>query len=238
MTALRPFLPPDFVSDAARFILGAPGPGPHRDRLLRPAGRRARDGRPAGRRGARRARSAALGLDVGYVTDCFSRRVVEAVVGDAPVIEFPIAGHDESEAVREGSARRAAPVSGHRDRASGPARRRHLPQLPRRGFHGSSTPRPTTCSACAGLGRASAMAATKSAWAPVARRHESVDGACRHDPCVTRTDRLIIASCSNWGAYGLVGGAVAADGPATCCRASSRATNGSDGPSRPARWRA
>jgi hypothetical protein len=97
MTALRRFLPPDFASDAARFILDRPA------RALivtgfyiQRAGAPETDGPPGA--AALGAALASLGYEVKFVTDRFSRQVVGAVADGAPVIEFPVTGHEESEA--------------------------------------------------------------------------------------------------------------------------------------------
>jgi len=201
MVALRPFLPPDYVSDAARFILSRPKKalivtGFY---VLR-AGAAETDGPPGA--AALGAALRALGYQTKFVTDRFSRAVVEAVVDGQPVIEFPTAGHAESEAfARDLIASERPGVIIAIERAG------LLADGTYRNFMGVDF---TDCNAktdylfhnapaSVGIGDGGNEIGMGKLRAAIA----STDG-LPADPCVTPTDRLIVASCSNWGAYGLV----------------------------------
>lgn len=200
MTALRRHLPADYVSDAARLLLSHPGPvlivtG----FFVREAGAAETDGPP----GAAALGSAlqALGREVAYVTDRFSKRVVEAVVGGR-AIEFPVAGHEESKI-------RAAELLAER-------RPSVLVAVERAGLASDGTYRNhagadfSDCNAktdylftqhplSIGIGDGGnevGMGLLRELASPLHR--------LAVEPSVTATTRLVVASCSNWGAYGLV----------------------------------
>lgn len=200
MTALRPYLPSDYVSDAARLLLSRPGPvlivtG----FFVREAGAAETDGPP----GAAALGSAlrALGREVGYVTDRFSQRVVEAVVG-SPAIEFPVAGHEESRV-------RAAELLAERQPSV-------LVAIERAGLASDGTYRNhagadfsefnaktdylfTEHPLSVGIGDGGNEVGMGLLRELVSPPHQLAV-----EPSVTATTRLVVASCSNWGAYGLV----------------------------------
>src|SRR5512136_1824066 len=95
MSVLRPYVPERFVSDAALSVLERRGPA-----LIVTGFYIARAGAPEtdGPPGAVALGTAleALGFEVAYVTDRFSRVAVEALAGSSPIIDFPVAGHLES----------------------------------------------------------------------------------------------------------------------------------------------
>ena len=95
MLALRPHLPADFCRQAARYVFDNPG---HTVIVtgfyVIMAGKPETDG-PPGAIAIGRALQA-LGRQVTYVTDSFTVPVLRQWAGDADVIEFPIAGVEES----------------------------------------------------------------------------------------------------------------------------------------------
>lgn len=201
MSELRRFLPPDFVSEAARFVLS------HRGRvlivtgfLIEHAGAPETDGPPG---------AAALGealgrldYDVVYVTDRFSRGVVEAVVDNGRVVEFPLAGHDESDTFARDLLRDTRPslvVAIERAGLLGDGTYRNVRGVDFTGRNAKTDYLFRHAPASVGIGDGGneiGMGNLREAMAGIA--------GLPADPCVTTTDRLIVASCSNWGAYGLV----------------------------------
>jgi len=201
MAALRQFLAPDFVSDAARLLLDHPG------RVLivtgfyiQRAGAAETDGPPGA--AALGAALGSLGWEVSYVTDRFSTRVVEAVVGDGLVIEFPVADDAASEAFARDLIARQQPsaiVAIERPGLLRDGTYRNFAGVEFTEFNAKTDYLFGAHAASVGIGDGGneigmgnlrdAIAATKGLPA---------------GPCITTTDRLIIASCSNWGAYGLV----------------------------------
>ena len=200
MTALRPFLPPDYVSDAARFILGRPGAvlivtGFY---IVR-AGAPETDGPPGAAALGRALR--ALGRGVKFVTDRFSRSVVEAVADDGPVIEFPMASHDESEAFARDLLEAEQPgvvIAVERAGLLGDGTYRNFLGVDFTRWNAKTDCLFTQAPASVGIGDGGNEIGMGNLGAAA-----SSTVALPAGPCVTRTDRLIVASCSNWGAYGL-----------------------------------
>ncbi|MBE3099759.1 MAG: DUF4392 domain-containing protein [Planctomycetes bacterium] len=201
MTALRPFLPHDFVSDAARLVLA------NRGRALivtgfyiQRAGAPETDGPPgaAALGGALRA----LGYDVCYVTDRFSAGAVQAVAGDEPIIEFPVLGHEESRLAAADLLARHRPavlVSIERPGLLSDGTYRNCAGIDFSDYNARTDYLFTQHPASVGIGDGGNEIGMGLLRDTIARTAGLPD-----DPSVTRTTRLIIASCSNWGAYGLV----------------------------------
>jgi hypothetical protein len=200
MTALRPFLPADYVSEAARFVLERPGTtlivtGFY---ILR-AGAPETDGPP----GAAALGDAlgALGYDVKFVTDRFSRGVVEAVVDGGPVIEFPTISHAESEAFARrllGAEQPSLVIAIERAGLLGDGRYRNYVGVDITHCNAKTDYLVTQAPASVGIGDGGneiGMGNLRAVMPSIAGLPE--------DPCVTQTDRLVVAACSNWGAYGL-----------------------------------
>jgi len=201
MTALRAHLSPTFVGDAAEALLATAG------RALivtgfyvAAAGAPETDG-PPGAVAVGRA-LAALGNGVTYVTDSLSYDVVASIADGAPVVNFPIVGHAESAefAARLLAAERATSVVA----------------IERPGLLADGTFR-----SYRGIDLSAFNAKTDYLFSPSVLSvgigdggNELGMGALRDvipgieglppEPCVTAATQLIISSCSNWGAYGLV----------------------------------
>ena len=125
-------------------------------------GGRPRNGRTAWR-GCTGSALGAFGREVIYVTDRFSKRVVEAVVGDGRVIEFPIAGHDESRACATELLERIVPRFWSQSNAR--VCSATVPTATMRVWSSlTTTPRPTTSSCCTRCRWASVTAAMRSGW--------------------------------------------------------------------------
>jgi hypothetical protein len=201
IASLRPFMPLDFVSDAARYVLAHAGTamivtGFHILRANAPE----TDGPPGA--AALGGALEALGYSVVYVTDRFSSAVVKAVARRGEVVEFPMAGHEESQAAASDLLAQYSPSL--------------VIAIERAGLLADGTYRN-----CRGVDFSDWNAKTDYLFLqhPVSvgigdggneigmgnlrDAIQSLEG-LPQDPCVTRTGRLIIASASNWGAYGLI----------------------------------
>lgn len=201
MAALRPLLPRDYVSEAARFVLERPGAvlivtGFY---ILR-AGAPETDGPPGA--AALGAALAALNYGVKFVTDRFSRGVVEAVVGGGRVIEFPTTSHDESEAFARGLVAAEQPslvIAIERAGLLGDGTYRNYMGVDFTHCNAKTDYLFTLAPASVGIGDGGNEIGMGNLRGSIA----SIAG-LPVDPCVTKTDRLVVAACSNWGAYGLV----------------------------------
>ena len=201
MVALRPFLPSDYVSDAARFILDRPA------RALivtgfyiQRAGAPETDGPPGA--AALGAALALLGYEVKFVTDRFSRQVVCAVADGAPVIEFPVAGHQESEAFARdliSAERPGVVVAIERAGVAGDGTYRNCMGVDFTAFNARTDYLFAHAQASVGIGDGG----NEIGMGTLRDVIVSVEG-LPANPCITTTNRLVVASCSNWGAYGLI----------------------------------
>ncbi len=96
ISALRPFLPPDYCAQAAAYALDHPGPTLIATGFFILYGDAVETDGPPGALAIGRALES-LGRQVIYVTDRHCQPVMQALAGpDAPVVEFPIAGAEES----------------------------------------------------------------------------------------------------------------------------------------------
>lgn len=201
MTALRPFLPSDFVSDAAQFILDRPGTvlivtG----FFIVGANAPETDGPPGA--AALGAALASLGYEVSFVTDQFSRRVVEAVTGGGPILEFPVAGAQESDAFARALIAKSRPslvVAIERPALLGDGSYRNCRGAELTGFNARTDHLFEHAAATVGIGDGG----NEIGMGILRDRIAAIDG-LPSDPSVTGADRLVVASCSNWGAYGVI----------------------------------
>ncbi len=202
VSELRPFLPADFCDRAARYVLDHPG----RVAIITgfyilTAGQHETDGPP----GAIALGNALqeLGCQVTYVTDCHTAPMMRKWLGDrAGVVDFPIAGEEESRVAAsqllddlqpdllitiERCGRNASDVYLNmlsRDITEYTAR---LDYLFERGV-------PSV-----GIGDGG----NEIGMGNVAEHIPPVDR-LPDEPAISTVDRLVIASVSNWGGYGLV----------------------------------
>ena len=206
VSELRPFLPPDFCRRAAQYILDHPGKvAIITGFYILTAGRHETDGPP----GAIAIGNAleALGRQVTYVTDCHTAPMLRQWLGaEADVVDFPIADAVSS---RQAAGRLLAELQPDllisiercgrtatdlylnmlsRDITEYTARLDYLFEL------GSELGIPSV-----GIGDGGneiGMGNLAEHIPPVERLPDA--------PAITRVDRLVIASVSNWGGYGLV----------------------------------
>ena len=201
ISKLRPHLPADYAMQAAQLILDNPGVAIITTGFyILDAGRAETDGPP----GAVVIGSALhqLGYEVVHVTDRYAAEIMEATGGDySRVIEFPIAGDDESAEFAaklldevQPSALIAIERCGltdegkyrnmrGRDITEHNARIDHI-------FH-SDTP-------SVGIGDGG----NEIGMGNLAEQVTQVESLVKK-PCVTQTTKLMLASVSNWGGYGL-----------------------------------
>lgn len=201
VSALRPYLAPDFCERAASFILQHPGTVLIVTGFYIPAGGAPETDGPPGA-ATLAAALAALGCRPVYVTDERSAVLVRGLAGGAPVVEFPIADHETSRAfaasllaehtpslvvavercglTEEGLYRnmRGEDVSAHNAKVDY--------------LFADSTPSVGIGDGGNEIGMGNLL--------PVIPLVMPMAG----PPCATKTTRLVIASVSNWGAWGLV----------------------------------
>ncbi len=201
VSRLRPYVPEDFLSRAARRVLDRPG------RVLLVtgffivrAGRTETDGPPGAAAVGRALRT--LGYEVAYVTDRLSLAAVAALADGDPVLEFPIADN-------ETSARFAAEMlETHRPSL--------LIAIERPGLFADGTYRNSMGIDITGFNaRTDFLFCGHTASIGIGdggneigmgnvRALMTAGGLPGDDTlCATGTTDLVIASCSNWGAYGL-----------------------------------
>ena len=202
ISALRPYLAPDFCERAASLILDHPGTVLIATGFYIPAGCGAGDRRAAGsdRAGPRHrvARVAVL-----YVCDAYSAPVLRGLLGRGEeVLEFPIDDHQASwthAADLVGSLAPSLTISVERCGLTDEGVYRNMRGVDVSNYHAKIDYlfRVHPCSVGIGdggneIGMGSVAAAIPLVM-PLAGR-----------PCVTATTRLVIASVSNWGAWGVI----------------------------------
>ena len=201
MLALRPHMPADFCEQAARYVLDHPG---HTIIVtgfyVIMAGKPETDG-PPGAIAIGRALQA-LGRRVTYATDDFTAPVLRAWADGADVVEFPIVGIEESQRHAARLLEELQPsllisierCGRNRDDLYLNMRARDItPQTARLDYlFDGGVP-------SVGIGDGG----NEIGMGNLVDVIPSVDS-LPDDPAISRVDRLIIASVSNWGGYGLV----------------------------------
>jgi len=202
ISALRPHLPEKFVTEAAEFILD------HPKKVLIVtgfwviyAGAPETDGPP----GAVAIGNALgrLGYDVAHVTDRWSKKMMEAVVpaGQA-LIEFPMGSPTESADFARELLRREAPsvlISIERCGLVGDGTFRNMRGMDISEFNAEVDHLFTQHPFSVGIGDGG----NEIGMGKFREIIPSMDK-LPNDPCVTETTKLIAASVSNWGGFGLV----------------------------------
>ncbi len=198
---LRPFLPDDFCSQAARLILNTPG------RVLiatgfyiTRAGASETDGPPGAYFMGRALQ--AMGYQVTYVSDHYSTPLFEGLVDPDDVVEFPIADAETSEAFAVDLLEKLQPsvviaiercsftTPGRYLNARGEDTSKYHAKLDYLFKHHDNT---------IGIGDGG----NEIGMGNVAEHIPAIDK-LPDDPATTTVSQLIIASVSNWGGYGLI----------------------------------
>ena len=202
ISALRPHLPENFVTDAAEFILDHP-----KKALIVTgfwviyAGAPETDGPPgAVAIGNALAR---LGYDVVHVTDKWSKGMMEAVAPEGqPVIEFPVAGATESADFARELLRQEDPsvlISIERCGLVGDGTFRNFRNMDISEFNAKVDHLFTQHPFSVGIGDGG----NEIGMGNFKEVIPSMDK-LPNNPCVTETTKVIAASVSNWGGFGLV----------------------------------
>ena len=200
MLALRPHLPADFCRQAAQYVFDHPG---HTVIVtgfyVLMAGKPETDGPPGAIAIGRTLQ--AMGRRVTYVTDSFTAPVLRKWAGDADVVEFPIAGVEESKQHAAGLLEQLKPsllVSIERcgrnrnDEYLNMRARDITPNTARLDYlFDGGVP-------SVGIGDGG----NEIGMGNLIDIVPTVDS-LPDDPAVSTVDRLVIASVSNWGGYGL-----------------------------------
>ncbi|MDA1297327.1 MAG: DUF4392 domain-containing protein [Chloroflexi bacterium] len=201
ISALRGHLPANFVEEAAQQVLDRPGKA-----LIATgfyivyADAPETDGPPGAVAIGEALKK--LGYEVAYVTDKWSKLVVETVAGDTEVIEFPVATHFESSQFANAITAAHSPsvlISIERAGLVGDGTFRNWKGEDISKFNAKIDHLFDQHPHSVGIGDGG---------------NEIGMGNLRHvipgtpklpdNPCVTTTTKLVIASTSNWGGYGLV----------------------------------
>ena len=201
MLALRPHLPADFCRQAAQYVMDHPG---HTVIVtgfyVIMAGKPETDG-PPGAIAIGRALQA-LGRKVTYVTDSYTAPVLQQWAGEADVVEFPISGIEESKRHAAQLLQDLQPAllisiercgRSRNDTYLNMRARDITPQTARLDYlFDGGIP-------SVGIGDGG----NEIGMGNLVDVIPSVDS-LPDDPAISRVDRLVIASVSNWGGYGLV----------------------------------
>jgi hypothetical protein len=201
VSALRPYLPPDFCEGAARFVLEHPGSALIATGFYIPsAGGTETDG-PPGAVAIGQA-LAALGYRVAYVTDAFTGPLLRELAGPgAAVHEMEVLGHEESRACARALLAELTPdvlLAVERCGLTGDGAYLNMRGADVSEYHAKLDYLFADHPCSVGIGDGGNEIGMGN-LASVIRLTELSDR-----PCVTRTTRLVVSSVSNWGAWGLV----------------------------------
>lgn len=201
ISALRPYMPPDFCERSARLILDHPGTALIATGFYIPsAGATETDG-PPGAIAIGRA-LASLGHRVVYVSDAYTVPLLREIADGVEVLEFPIGSHADSERVAREMLRAIQPsvlIATERCGLTADGTYLNMRGVDVSEFHAKVDYLFVDHAASVGIGDGGNEIGMGN-LAPVI----PVVTAPAASPCATRTSRLIIASVSNWGAWGLV----------------------------------
>ena len=201
MLALRPHLPADFCEQAAQYVVDHPG---HTlivtGFYVLMAGKPETDGPPGAIAIGNALQS--LGRKVSYVTDACTAPVLRQWAGEAEVIEFPVVGVDESK-------RHAAELLGRLrpdllisiERCGRNNNDEYLNMRGRSITHETARVDYLFDGSVPSVGIGDG--GNEIGMGNLVEVIPSVDS-LPDDPAIAEVDRLVIASVSNWGGYGLV----------------------------------
>ncbi|MDP3062747.1 MAG: DUF4392 domain-containing protein [Chloroflexota bacterium] len=201
ISALRPFLPPDYCRLAARFIQDHPGPAIITTGFyIRTAGVAETDGPPGAIAIGRALQS--QGRQVTYVSDRYGvPHLSPEQTRGAKVVDFPIAGAEESRAYADKLLAEFQPglvISIERCGASRDGLYRNMRSLDITEQTARVDFLFKDALATIGIGDGGNEIGMGNVYDEVVRVPSLVP-----DPAATRVSRLLIASVSNWGGYGL-----------------------------------
>jgi hypothetical protein len=202
VSGLRPYMPPDFCERAARLVLDRPGTVLIATGFFIPsAGATETDG-PPGAVAVGRA-LATLGFGVAYVSDEFSAPVISGLVPPGTeVLAFPCLDHEASRSHAKELLARLAPsllISIERCGLTDEGVYRNMHGVDVSSFHAKLDYLFLEHAHSVGIGDGGNEIGMGN-LAPVI----PIVMPATPKPSVTKTSRLVIASVSNWGAWGLV----------------------------------
>ena len=202
ISALRPYLAPDFCGRAASLILDHPGTVLIATGFYIPAGGAPETDGPPGAVALGRA-IASLGSRVMYLTDAYSAPLLQGLVGrTADVLEFPIVDHQTSwthAADVLTSVKPSLLIAVERCGLTDDGVFRNMRGVDVSGYHAKIDYLFRLHHRTVGIGDGGneiGMGSVASAIPLVMPTAGS--------PCVTATTRLVISSVSNWGAWGVI----------------------------------
>lgn len=201
ISALRPYVPPDFCERSARLILDHPGTALVATGFYIPASGATETDGPPGAVAIGRALTS-LGYRVVYVSDVYTAPLLRRIVAGRDVIEFPIADHQASERYAQGVLAETNPsvlIATERCGLTADGLYCNMRGVDVTDFHAKVDYLFTdgVCSVGIGDGGNEIGMGNLSAVIPLVT-------SAMGRPCATKTSGLIIASVSNWGAWGLV----------------------------------
>jgi hypothetical protein len=201
ISALRPYMPPDFCERAAALILDHPGTALIATGFFIPsAGATETDG-PPGAMAVGHA-LASLGYRVAYVSDEFTTPLLRGLAPGEQVYDFPLVDHEASGAHARALLAEAAPsllISIERCGLTQEGIYRNMRGVDVSEYHAKLDYLFLEHPCSIGIGDGGNEIGMGN-LAPVIPLVTPITG----PPCATKTTRLIVASVSNWGAWGLV----------------------------------
>ncbi len=202
ISALRPFLAPDFCERTAAFVLDHLGTALIATGFYVPAGSAPETDGPPGAIALGRALER-LGSRVAYVTDAYTAPLMRGLLGDGPqVLEFPFADHQESFAHAADLLRSVQPtlaISVERCGLTDEGVYRNMRGEDVSGYHAKIDYLFRQHQASVGIGDGGNEIGMGNLAAAIPMVMPMVGR-----PCATTTTRLVITSVSNWGALGVV----------------------------------
>jgi len=202
ISALRPYLPPDFCERAATLILDHPGTVMIATGFYIPAGSATETDGPPGAVALGKV-IASLGSRVIYVTDAYSAPLLHGLLGSGgEVLEFPIVDHQASWRHAADLLTALAPsltIAIERCGLTDEGVYRNMRGADVSGYHAKIDYLFRQHSVSVGIGDGGNEIGMGNLAAAIPMVM-SIAG----PPCITTTTRLAIASVSNWGAWGII----------------------------------
>jgi len=201
VSALRPYLAPDFCERAASIVLERPGTALIVTGFYIPGARATETDGPPGAIAVGRALEA-LGYRAVYVSDAFTAPLLRAMLPGGDVREFPMAPPEASRTHAAALLRETSPsvaIAVERCGMTGDGRYLNMRGADVSPYHAKLDYIFSDSLPSVGIGDGGNEIGMGN-LAPVIPLVMSVEG----PPCATRTTRLVISSVSNWGAWGLV----------------------------------
>ncbi len=202
VSKLRPHLSANYVTEAAQLILDHPGKVLIATGFYILSGKAPETDGPPGAVAIGNALKA-LGYEVAYVTDKFSQKAVEAVVDGDEVIVFPLSGHRESAQFGQKIIQKHDPsvlIAIERASLTADGTFRNMRGLDISDYNAKIDHMFEQHPVSVGIGDGG----NEIGMGNLKEVIPTADERLPKSPSVTTTTKLIAASCSNWGGYGLI----------------------------------